>query len=141
MSKLLSRSPKARAAHFRRGPRHFNGLTGHYLQRRDAHAAPSNLQVEGIQNPSEGNQNHSEQNQSPAERNPNPAERNPNLTSFHEPSLFNGLSPILAGRALQSGRDGRSPQPEQTVNGRFTRLSRECRFLRNYAGAGISCSM
>jgi hypothetical protein len=58
--------------------------------------------VEGIQNPSEGNQNQSEQNQSPAERNPNPAERNPNLTSFHESSLFNGLSPTLTGRPLNT---------------------------------------
>jgi len=30
------------------------------------------------------------------DRNPNPTERNPNLVSFHESSLFNGLSPILA---------------------------------------------
>jgi len=53
--------------------------------------------VEGVQNPSERNQNQPEQNQSPAERNPNPAERNPNLTSFHESSLFNGLSLTLTG--------------------------------------------
>src|SRR5271157_3423893 len=60
-------------------------------------------ETEGIQNPSEGNQNHPEQNQSPAERNQNPAERNPNLTSFHESSLFNGLSPTLTGRPIQAG--------------------------------------
>jgi len=53
--------------------------------------------VEGIQNPSERNQSKPEQNQSFAERNPNPAERNPNPTSFYEFSLFNHLSPILAG--------------------------------------------
>ena len=64
---------------------------------------PTSRRVEGIQNPSERNQNQSEQNQSPAERNPNPAERNPNLTSFHESSLFNGLSPTLTGRPGKAG--------------------------------------
>src|SRR5271165_3348570 len=89
--------------------------------------------VEGIQNPSEGNQNQSEQNQSPAERNPNPAERNPNLTSFHESSLSNGLSPTLTGSPAQIRRDALSSPREQKVNIRLTRLSRKCRLLRKAA--------
>jgi hypothetical protein len=98
--------------------------------------------VEGIQNPSERNQNHPEQNQSPGERNPNPPERNPNLFSFHESSFFNGLSPTLTGSPLKRlfcrpprRRDAHPPQPEQTLNNRFTRPSRKCRFFRKHRGA------
>src|SRR5271165_5589775 len=89
--------------------------------------------VEGIQNPSERNQSQPEQNQSPAERNPNPAERNPNLTSFHESSLSNGLSPTLTGSPAQIRRDALSSPREQKVNIRLTRLSRKCRLLRKAA--------
>ena len=74
--------------------------------------------------------------------NPNPAERNPNLTSFHESSLFNGLSPTLTGSPLKClfcrpprGRDAHSLRPGRTVNNRFTRSSRKCRFFRKHRGA------
>ena len=47
-------------------------------------------------------------------------------TSFHESSLFNGLSPTLTGMPGKAGADAHSPRREQTVNFRLTRLSRKC---------------